>query len=119
MRFFNRIPQITPPELARRRAAGDALVLLDVREPMELRYASLGDGVELAPLSRLAALGIQALPASVVNDKTAEIVVICHHGNRSAQVTTWLQQQGWTNVLNLTGGIDAYARQVDPSVGSY
>jgi rhodanese-related sulfurtransferase len=44
---------------------------------------------------------------------------MCHHGNRSQQVTAWLAQQGWKNTFNVRGGIDAYARQVDPSVGMY
>lgn len=116
---FYGVPEISPTDVHRRRAAGDAFVLLDVREPQELLYADLGDGVELVPLSQLAAMGAAVLPASVAHDKTAEIVVFCHHGIRSAQVVAWLRQQGWTNVLNLDGGIDAYARQVDPSVGFY
>ena len=45
--------------------------------------------------------------------------VLCHHGNRSMQVTMWLAQQGYKNVINVSGGIDAYARQVDSSVGFY
>jgi rhodanese-related sulfurtransferase len=44
---------------------------------------------------------------------------MCHHGTRSAQVTAWLAQQGYKNVSNVAGGIDAYARQVDSSVGFY
>ncbi len=115
---FYGVPEITPADVYRRRAAGDSFVLLDVREPEELFYADLGEGVELAPISRLASSGIDALPPAA-HDKTAEIVVFCHHGIRSAQVVAWLRQQGWTNVLNLDGGIDAYARQVDPSVGFY
>jgi rhodanese-related sulfurtransferase len=54
-----------------------------------------------------------------VQAKETEIVVMCHHGVRSAQVVSWLRQQGWTNVWNLSGGIDAYARDVDPAVGFY
>ncbi len=113
------VPEISPGDVARRRAAGDSFVLLDVREPEELFYADLGEGVELAPLSHLGFMGTDALPASVAHDKTAEIVIFCHHGIRSAQVVAWLRQQGWTNALNLDGGIDAYARQVDPSIGFY
>jgi len=44
---------------------------------------------------------------------------MCHHGNRSGQVTAWLVQQGWNNVFNVSGGIDEYARQIDHSVGFY
>jgi rhodanese-related sulfurtransferase len=112
------LPEITPAELARKRADGESFVLLDVREPVELGYANLGDGVEVAPLSRLAREQLAALPTAV-QAKETEIVVMCHHGVRSAQVVSWLRQQGWTNVWNLSGGIDAYARDVDPAVGFY
>jgi rhodanese-related sulfurtransferase len=44
---------------------------------------------------------------------------MCHHGSRSMQVTNWLAQQGWKNVVNVRGGIDEYARTVDQSVGFY
>ena len=52
-------------------------------------------------------------------DKDAPIVAFCHHGGRSAQVTAWLRQQGWTNVVNMTGGIHAWAQSIDPAVGTY
>lgn len=115
---MDHLPEITPAELARRRAAGDAPLLLDVREPYELRAASLGEGVALAPLSALSRYRLEALPESA-RDRQAELVVFCHHGVRSAQVVAWLRQQGWQNVYNLRGGIDAYAREVDPSIGLY
>ena len=112
------IPEISPGEVARRRNAGEEVLLLDVREPVEWQMASLGDGVLTAPMSRLVREGPAALPADA-KDQEAEIVVFCHHGVRSAQVVAWLRQQGWQGVLNLAGGIDAYARDVDPSVGLY
>ena len=113
------VPEVSVQEVAQKRAGGDDFILLDVREVMELRYANLGDDVALAPLSELAERQLEALPESIASDKQAEIVVMCHHGNRSAQVTAWLRQQGWTNVYNMAGGIDAYAMVVDPSVGRY
>ena len=113
------VPGITVQEVAEKRARGDQFILLDVREPVELHYAGLGDGVTVVPLSRLAEYQQAALPEAITADRDAEIVVICHHGNRSAQVTYWLRQQGWTNVYNMEGGIDAYAALVDPSVGQY
>ena len=113
------VPGLSVQEVAQKRDNGDSFVLLDVREPNELLYANLGKGVLLAPLSDLAQQGLEALPEAVLADKEAEIVVLCHHGSRSAQVTAWLQQQGWTNVLNMDGGIDAYAIAVDPTVGRY
>lgn len=113
------VPGIDVQQLAAKRANGDEFILLDVREPIELRYANLGDGVVHLPLSRLAQEQLDALPADVRADKTAEIIVMCHHGNRSAQVTAWLRHQGWNNVYNLDGGIEAYALEVDPGVGRY
>jgi rhodanese-related sulfurtransferase len=112
------IPEITVHDLAQKLATSIPFVLLDVREPHELAYAKLMDEWgTLVPLSRLARELTNALPDNL--HKNAEIVVMCHTGQRSAQVTAWLRQNGWTNVHNLAGGIDAYARLIDPSVGFY
>ena len=113
------VPEISVQEVAVKRANGDEFILMDVREAIELTYANLGEGVDHVPLSDIAERRLDALPESIRQDKDAEIVVLCHHGNRSAQITGWLRQRGWTNVLNMTGGIDAYALQVDASVGRY
>ncbi len=113
------LPQIQVQALSEKIANGETLVLLDVREPEELLYAKLPDEwVTPLPLSKLARELLDGLPASIQNKET-EIVVMCHTGQRSAQVTTWLRQNGWTNVYNLAGGIEAYARLIDPSVGFY
>ncbi len=112
-------PEITVSEVAEKRENGEDFILMDVREAHELNLANLGDGVTLLPLSQLAASQLDALPPEVTNNKEAEIVVLCHTGMRSGQVTAWLLQQGWTNVLSMAGGIDAYARQIDPDVGLY
>jgi len=113
------IPEISVQDLAAKRANGDEFILMDVREAHELSYANLGQGVEHVPLSDIAERRLEALPESVRQGKEAEVVVFCHHGSRSAQVVNWLRQQGWTNVLNMAGGIDAYALQVDAAVGRY
>ena len=113
------VPGLSVQEVAQKRENGDDFILLDVREPHELLQANLGDGVLTAPLSELARQGSEALPEEVAQNKEAEIVVMCHHGSRSAQVVAWLQQQGWTNILNMDGGIEAYAVAVDPTVGRY
>lgn len=113
------VPGLSVQELAQKRDNDEDFILLDVREPNELLYANLGDGVLAVPLSELARQGPESLPEAVLTDKDVEIVVMCHHGNRSAQVTAWLRQQGWTNVFNMDGGIDAYAIAVDPAVGRY
>jgi rhodanese-related sulfurtransferase len=112
-------PEITVTEVAEKRENGEDFILMDVREAHELNLANLGEGITLLPLSQLASSQLDALPAEVANNKDAEIVVLCHTGMRSGQVTAWLLGQGWTNVLSMAGGIDAYARQIDPDVGLY
>jgi adenylyltransferase/sulfurtransferase len=113
------IPEITPLQLAARLQAEPALVLLDVREPYELTRARLSDPrVVYAPLSELARRQLDALPAAA-HDSDTPLVVFCHMGQRSAQVVYWLREIGWSNVVNLSGGIHAYASQVDRSIGFY
>ena len=112
------VPELTVEQLAQRLEQGEALVLLDVREPVEMQMAQLDEEVEVAPVSALVREGEEALP-EVARDRDARIVVYCHHGMRSAQVVAWLRQQGWNNVWNLAGGIDAYARRVDSTVGFF
>lgn len=102
---------ITPPELKARLEKGDTLVLLDVREQWEFDLAKL-NGSTLIPLG--------TLPQSLAKlNRDAEIIAICHHGMRSADATNFLLQQGFSNVKNLVGGIDAWSAQVDRSVPRY
>ncbi len=111
--------EITVVELAEKLHSSDPFVLLDIREAWELRLAKLGDRrLARGPLTDLSARGLAALPEPAQR-RDAEIYVLCHSGVRSAQVTRWLSSLGWTRVYNVTGGIDEYARMVDPSVGSY
>jgi rhodanese-related sulfurtransferase len=112
-------PEISVQEVAEKREEGENFVLIDCREAHELNYANLGDDIILVPLSELATRQLEALPESVSEDKEAEIVVFCHTGVRSGQVTMWLRQQGWNNVFSMAGGIEAYARQIDPDIGFY
>jgi len=113
------IPEIDVQALADRIRSQDQFVLLDVREAWELEAAKIADArLEVAPMSRLANEGLEALPPSA-RDPQAEIYVICHTGMRSAEVTGWLASQGWTDVHNVRGGIDAFARKIDGSVGFY
>ncbi len=112
-------PEIGVQDVAAQQQAGVPFVWLDVREADEVSTVQIADGrVVHVPLSKLAREQLAALPAAA-QDKDAAIVVYCHHGVRSAQVTVWLQQQGWTNVVSMAGGIDAWAHQVDPGVGLY
>jgi rhodanese-related sulfurtransferase len=113
------LPEITVTELADKLKSEDQFILLDVRELDELNLAKVADHrLEVTPMSRLAREGTRALSVSA-NAKESTIYVMCHHGNRSAQVTAWLARQGWKNVFNVRGGIDEYAREVDSSVGFY
>lgn len=86
-------------------------LLLDVREPWEHERACI-EGSELVPM--------QSIPSRVSElDAGRAIICICHHGGRSMHVAMYLARQGFDNVYNLTGGVDAWARQVDPAVPTY
>jgi rhodanese-related sulfurtransferase len=112
-------PEITVTQLSEKLKSEDKFILLDVRELTELNNAKLADSrLEVTPMSRLAREGTNALSDSV-RSQEVPVYVMCHHGNRSMQVTAWLAQQGWKNVFNVRGGIDEYARKVDQSVGFY
>lgn len=113
------VPGYSARQVADLRATDPAPLMLDVREPAELALADLGPRVLLCPLSELAARGAAALPAAVTADLDVPLIVLCHHGVRSAQVVAWLRANGWSRAFNLDGGIDAYARDVDPAVGLY
>ncbi len=103
--------EATPQEIKQRLDAGEDLLLIDVREPEEVRIASI-ESAEVRPLSQ-ARDWISTLP------KDRELVVMCHHGGRSAQVAMALTQMGHTSVTNMTGGINAWSEQIDPSVPKY
>lgn len=102
---------MSPQELRQRLDAGDALVVIDVREPSEWQIGHIAGSRHL-PMGR-----VQAEIASL--DAGAETVVYCHHGARSASVAGWLRRSGFTNVHNLTGGIDRWSVDVDASVPRY
>jgi adenylyltransferase/sulfurtransferase len=102
---------ISPKELKSSLDKGDKLVLVDVREEWEYSLAKL-DGSILIPLG--------TLPQSLGRlNRDSEIIAICHHGMRSADATNFLIQQGFRNVKNLVGGIDAWSTQVDGTVPRY
>ncbi len=87
-------------------------MVLDVREPWEAHLARL-EGSVLAPMSTLGTGVMADLP----DDR--DIVVLCHHGVRSAIVSLWLEQNGLERVFNLSGGIDEWSLTVDPSLPRY
>ncbi len=110
------IPQISVESLAQRLAdSPESLQLIDVREIPEVEMASV-EGFEVLPLSEFAAWSDQI---GTRFDPQAETLVMCHHGVRSAQMCQWLVAQGFTNVKNIAGGIDAYSCRVDPNVPRY
>ncbi|GAB2530003.1 rhodanese-like domain-containing protein [Rufibacter soli] len=105
------LPEITPLQLKERLDRQEPLQLIDVREPEEWAICNLGG--ELIPLGDLP----KAAPRL---DKDTPLVLICHHGFRSAQALMFLQQRhGFTNLLNLKGGIHAWALEVDPTFPVY
>jgi len=102
---------ITVRELKDRLDKGEQVFLLDVREPHEYSLAKI-EGSTLIPLG--------TLPASLNQlDPNNEIVALCHKGMRSADAVGFLLQQGFANVKNLIGGIDAWSVEIDPSVPRY
>ena len=107
------ISEITPPELDawRKDASRPAPHVVDVREPWEFDRAHL-PGTTLIPMREIPAR-MSELP------EESELVVMCHHGSRSAQVALWLGRNGFTRVHNLAGGIDAWSRLVDPAIPRY
>lgn len=103
--------EISVDELRARRDAGDDFVLLDVREPVEVATASIPGAVTI-PMGQIP-LHLAELPTD------RPIVVMCHHGARSANVTGFLNANGYPNAVNLDGGIDAWSLNVDSSVARY
>ncbi|MGE3181051.1 MAG: rhodanese-like domain-containing protein [Phycisphaerae bacterium] len=99
-------------EIAERRKNGSAdFVLLDVRKPEELELAKI-DGAVHIPM--------QDIPYRIGElNPEDEIVVFCHKGKRSLNVCNYLMQEGFANCKSLRGGIDAWAEQIDPTVGFY
>lgn len=113
------LSEISVEELAEKLKSDEKFVLLDVREMHELEMAKIRDArLEITPMSRLAKEGPSAL-SELVRSQSVPVYVLCHHGSRSMQVTMWLSQQGYGNVVNVRGGIDEYAARVDKSIGFY
>jgi len=102
--------QISVEQLKERLDRGEKIVLLDVREPWEFKRANLGG--KLIPMgeipNRLGEL-----------DKSSEIIVYCHHGNRSRRVVEYLYGNGFTKVKNMVGGIEAWSSRIDPNIPKY
>ena len=93
------------------RGESGAIATLDVREPWERDICALPDSLAI-PLGQLPK-HVEALP------RDRPLVVICHHGGRSAQATHWLRAQGFEQAINLDGGIHAWAQHIDPTMKVY
>jgi rhodanese-related sulfurtransferase len=104
--------EISPEEVKAKLERRDSFTLLDVREPWEFATARIG-GARLMPMGEVPSRAHQEL------DPDEPIVVICHHGVRSMNVTVWLRQQGFENVQSMRGGIDTWSRTVDRAVPVY
>jgi rhodanese-related sulfurtransferase len=102
---------LTPQEVNARLSGDHPPIVIDVREADEVEIARL-DGAVHVPLSRFRS-AIESL------DRHAEYVVVCHHGIRSGQAATLMTDRGFMRVANLLGGLDAWAREVDPSMPRY
>jgi len=114
------IDQIRPLELAhwmshQHQPGGKQAVVLDVREPAELRTASVkADGFTLL------AMPMGSVPVRLAElDPETPIACLCHHGGRSMQVASFLHSRGFSRVANVAGGINAWANELDTSVPRY
>lgn len=100
-----------PAELAAHLQTGHTPLLLDVREPWEWGVCRV-PGAVLIPMGELPARAEEL-------NKAAETVVICHHGVRSYHAARYLETIGFDNVVNLSGGVAAWADEVDPAMPRY
>jgi len=104
--------EISDSELKSLLDNGAEVTLLDVREPWEYETARIASSKHI-PMGDIPARFNQEL------DPDSHIVVVCHHGVRSMNVTAWLRQQGFAKAQSLRGGIDRWAREIDSTVPLY
>ncbi len=103
--------QIRPGELAAMLSGDNKPQVIDVREPWEYAICRIPDSTHL-PMGEITRRHGEI-------DPNRPVVCVCHHGMRSLQVAVFLARQGFTDVINLSGGIDAWAREVDPACPKY
>jgi len=108
------VPELTPTEFCARWSAaerGKSVVLLDVREHDEIEAAAVADALHIP---------MREIPGRIEElDRKLPLVVMCHSGGRSRRVTEFLLSNGFLNVFNLRGGIDAWSTEIDPQVPRY
>lgn len=106
--------EITPAEAKRTLVENSKATLLDVREPSEYAIAHV-EGSLLLPMQNVPA-ELQKLEALA---DEGELLVLCHHGVRSLQVAAWLQSHGITNAVSISGGIERWSSEIDPTIPRY
>lgn len=106
--------EVTPREVKQRLDAGEKLFLIDVREASEQQAARLANS-ELIPMRRAPA-EFQKLEGAA---DEGVLIVFCHHGIRSLQVVNWLREQGVAACQSMSGGIDRWSMEIDPTVPRY
>lgn len=107
------IPEISVTEAKRRLDGTQPPRLIDVREADEYEVARIA-GAELLPLSQWPALATDKL-----TDPAQPLLIHCHHGGRSGRATEFLLRNGFTDVTNIAGGIEAWSLEIDPAVPRY
>jgi len=104
--------EITIDQLKQHLASPTPPLLLDVREQWEYDTAHI-EGATLIPMNEIPARAFKEL------DEDSPILVLCHHGARSMSVAVWLRNQGFEQAQSVSGGIDAWSRNVDPTIPRY
>jgi len=102
---------ITPAETKVHLDRGDAVLLVDVREPWETQICKIA-GAQLIPMGSIP-VNLQKL------DVDGEVICYCHHGVRSLDVAVWLRSQGVERARSMTGGIDRWSAEIDPRIPRY
>lgn len=103
--------EIDVRELDQRRRSREAVTVIDVREPWETDLCRI-EGSRALPLDTIPE-HLEELP------REGLLVIVCHHGVRSGRAAAWLRAHGFDNAVNLAGGIDAWAREIEPSMRTY
>ncbi|MCL4784453.1 MAG: rhodanese [Bryobacterales bacterium] len=106
--------EITVTDVKQLLDSGEAVKLIDVREPKEHQFCQV-QGSELIPMGSVP----QHLSRLEAQADDAKLIVFCHHGMRSLNVVAWLREKGISNCVSMAGGIEAWSLQVDPSVPRY
>jgi rhodanese-related sulfurtransferase len=105
------VREVSPAEYVRESAANPRTLLIDVREAWELEIAALPGAVHI-PMAEV--------PARLAEiDRARDVVVMCRSGGRSLSIARFLEAQGYGSVANLTGGVLAWSRDIDPSLATY